>query len=73
LQLGRVIELDLTICAITPPVGAVLTVTAIVPTVPLEHRLQAALSYHVPRFSALAMVSPWPALTTWLPGVLPGH
>jgi TRAP-type C4-dicarboxylate transport system permease large subunit len=73
LQFGQVIALDLTICAITPPAGAVLTAIAIVPTLRFEHRSQAALSYHLPRFSALTMVSPWPALMTRLPGVLLGH
>jgi TRAP-type C4-dicarboxylate transport system permease large subunit len=70
---GLVFVLNLMIGTITPPVGVVLYVTAKVANVPFERIARAVLPYLVPLFAVLALITVWPALTTFLPSVLLGR
>ena len=72
-QFGLVFVLNLMIGTITPPVGVVLFVTAKVAGVPFERMTRAVLPYLVPLFAVLALITVWPALTTFLPGLLLGR
>jgi len=67
---GIVFVLNLMIGTITPPVGVVLYVTAKVGNVPFERTAHAVLPYLVPLFAVLALITVWPAVTTFLPSVL---
>ena len=58
---------------ITPPVGVVLFVTAKVADVPFERMARAMLPYLVPLFAVLALITLWPAVTTFLPNLLLGR
>ena len=70
---GIVFVLNLMIGTITPPVGVVLYVTAKVANVPFERMARAVLPYLVPLFAVLALITVWPAATTFLPSVLLGR
>jgi len=70
---GLVFVLNLMIGTITPPVGVVLYVTAKVANVPFERIARAVLPYLVPLFAVLALITVWPAVTTFLPSVLLGR
>jgi len=72
-QFGLVFVLNLMIGTITPPVGVVLYVTAKVANVPFERTARAVLPYLVPLLAVLALITVWPALTTFLPSVLLGR
>jgi tripartite ATP-independent transporter DctM subunit len=72
-QFGLVFVLNLMIGTITPPVGVVLFVTAKVAGVPFERMARAVLPYLVPLFAVLALITVWPAVTTFLPGLLLGR
>jgi tripartite ATP-independent transporter DctM subunit len=69
-QFGLVFVLNLMIGTITPPVGIVLYVTAKVAAVPFDRMARAVLPYLVPLFAVLALITVWPAATTWLPTLL---
>jgi TRAP-type C4-dicarboxylate transport system permease large subunit len=68
-QFGLVFVLNLMIGTITPPVGVVLYVTAKVAGVSFEAIVKSTLPFLVP----LLVVTLWPPLTTWLPGLLLGR
>ena len=70
---GIVFVLNLMIGTITPPVGVVLYVTAKVANVPFERMAHAVLPYLVPLFAVLALITVWPAVTTFLPSALLGR
>ena len=70
---GLVFVLNLMIGTITPPVGVVLYVTAKVAQVPFDRISRAVLPYLVPLFAVLALCTLWPAVTTFLPGLLLGR
>ena len=72
-QFGLVFVLNLMIGTVTPPVGVVLYVTAKVAAVPFEAIVRAVLPFLVPLLAVLAMITLWPPLTTWLPGLLLGR
>ncbi len=69
-QFGLVFVLNLMIGTITPPVGVVLYVTAKVANVSFERMSRAVVPYLIPLLAVLALITVWPALTLWLPGVL---
>ena len=69
---GLVFVLNLMIGTITPPVGVVLYVTAKVADVPFERMARAVLPFLVPLFAVLMLVTVWPAVATFLPGLLMG-
>jgi tripartite ATP-independent transporter DctM subunit len=72
-QFGLIFVLNLMIGTITPPVGVVLFVTAKVAGVPFERMTRAVLPYLVPLFAVLALITLWPAVTTFLPRLLLGR
>ncbi len=72
-QFGLVFVLNLMIGTITPPVGVVLYVTAKVANVSFEAIVRSTLPFLLPLLVVLAMITLWPPLTTWLPGVLLGR
>jgi tripartite ATP-independent transporter DctM subunit len=72
-QFGLVFVLNLMIGTITPPVGVVLYVTAKVAGVPFGKMAGAVVPYLVPLFAVLALITVWPALTTFLPTLLMGN
>ena len=72
-QFGLIFVLNLMIGTITPPVGVVLFVTAKVAGVPFERMTRAVLPYLVPLFAVLALITLWPAVTTFLPKLLLGR
>jgi tripartite ATP-independent transporter DctM subunit len=72
-QFGLVFVLNLMIGTITPPVGVVLYVTAKVANVSFEAIVRSTMPFLLPLFIVLAMITLWPPLTTWLPGVLLGR
>jgi TRAP-type C4-dicarboxylate transport system permease large subunit len=72
-QFGLVFVLNLMIGTVTPPVGVVLYVTAKVAAVPFEAIVRAVLPFLVPLLAVLVMITLWPPLTTWLPGLLLGR
>jgi tripartite ATP-independent transporter DctM subunit len=72
-QFGLIFVLNLMIGTITPPVGVVLFVTAKVAGVPFERMTRAVLPYLVPLFAVLALITLWPAVTTFLPTLLLGR
>ena len=70
IQFGLVFVLNLMIGTITPPVGVVLFVTARVAGISFERMTRAVLPFLLPLLAVLAMITLWPPLTTWLPGLL---
>ncbi|MBN8477695.1 MAG: TRAP transporter large permease [Burkholderiales bacterium] len=72
-QFGLVFVLNLMIGTVTPPVGVVLYVTAKVAQVPFDRMVRAILPYLLPLFAVLSLVTFWPALSTFLPGLLMGR
>ncbi|MCC7115921.1 MAG: TRAP transporter large permease [Burkholderiales bacterium] len=72
-QFGLVFVLNLMIGTVTPPVGVVLYVTAKVAQVPFDRMVRAILTYLLPLFAVLSLVTFWPALSTFLPGLLMGR
>ncbi len=71
-QFGLVFVLNLMIGTITPPVGVVLYVTAKVANISFERVTRATMPFLVPLLAVLALVTLFPSLSTWLPGVLLG-
>ena len=69
---GLIFVLNLMIGTITPPVGVVLYVTAKVAQVPFDRMARATLPYLVPLVGVLVLCTFWPAVTTFLPGLLMG-
>jgi tripartite ATP-independent transporter DctM subunit len=69
-QFGLVFVLNLMIGTITPPVGVVLYVTAKVADISFERMSRAVLPYLIPLLAVLGLITVWPALTLWLPGLL---
>ena len=66
-QFGVMVVLNLIIGTVTPPVGVVLFVVTRIAEISFETMSRAILSWLVPLFSVLALVTFWPPLTTWLP------
>lgn len=71
-QFGLMFVLNLMIGTITPPVGVVLYVTAKVANISFERVTRATLPFLVPLLVVLALVTLYPPLSTWLPGVVLG-
>ncbi len=72
-QFGLVFVLNLMIGTITPPVGVVLYVTAKVANVPFDRMARATAPYLVPLIAVLALITVWPAVTTFLPNLVMGR
>ena len=69
-QFGLIFVLNLMIGTITPPVGVVLFVTAKVAGVPFDRLARATLPYLWTLIAVLALITLWPAATTFLPHLL---
>ena len=67
---GLVFVLNLMIGTITPPVGVVLFVTAKVAGVPFDRMARATIPYLWALIAVLALITVWPAVTTFLPDLL---
>jgi TRAP-type C4-dicarboxylate transport system permease large subunit len=61
--------LNLMIGTITPPLGVVLGVTSNVAGVPFEKVTAAVVPFLVPLLIVLLLITFFPVLTTWLPGL----
>lgn len=71
-HLGLVVVFNLMIGLLTPPVGMSLYMLSIVSDVPVAKLARAIWPYLAPLLVALALVTFFPALTTWLPYALLG-
>lgn len=69
-QFGIIMILNLILGTIHPPIGVVLFVVSRIADVSFETISRAILPWLVPLLVVLAAITIWPALTTWLPGVL---
>ncbi|MCC0029219.1 MAG: TRAP transporter large permease [Brucellaceae bacterium] len=73
IQFGVIFVLNLMIGTITPPVGVVLFITSRIAGISFEAMSRAIVPWLLPLMAVLLMLSLWPALTTWLPGVVFGN
>ena len=69
IHLGIVIVLNLMIGLLTPPVGMSLYLVSIVSKIPVQKVIKAVLPYFIPLILALLIVTLFPSLSTWLPGL----
>jgi tripartite ATP-independent transporter DctM subunit len=69
LQFGVIVIVNLTMGMITPPVGGLLFVTSIVARVPLAHLARELWPFLAAQLGVLALLSLFPALSSWLPGL----
>lgn len=67
---GVVMIINLMIGLLTPPVGSVLFVTASVTGRPVEEVFRGIVPFLIPLLAVLILVSVFPAIALWLPGVL---
>jgi tripartite ATP-independent transporter DctM subunit len=70
IHLGIVMVLNLMIGLLTPPVGMSLYMVSIVSEVPVEKVIRAILPYFLPLILSLIIVTLFPMISTWLPGLL---
>ncbi len=69
LQFGILVVVNLTMGMITPPVGGLLFVTSIVAKVPLARLVRELWPFLWAQLGVLALLSLFPALSAWLPGL----
>jgi C4-dicarboxylate transporter, DctM subunit len=69
LQFGIIVIVNLTMGMITPPVGGLLFVTSVVAKVPLMKMVKELWPFMYAQLVVLAMLSLFPTISTWLPGV----
>ena len=69
LQFGIIMIVNLTMGMITPPVGGLLFVTSIVAKVPLARLVRELWPFLWAQLGVLALLSLFPSLSSWLPGV----
>jgi tripartite ATP-independent transporter DctM subunit len=67
---GVVVIINLMIGLLTPPVGSVLFVTASVTGRPVEEVFRGVAPFLIPLVGVLVLISAFPAVSLWLPGVL---
>ena len=70
IHLGIVMVLNLMIGLLTPPVGMSLYMVSIVSGAPVEKVIRAILPYFLPLILSLIIVTLFPMISTWLPGLL---
>jgi TRAP-type C4-dicarboxylate transport system permease large subunit len=70
IHLGIVMVLNLMIGLLTPPVGMSLYMVSIVSGTPVEKVIRAILPYFLPLILSLIIVTLFPMISTWLPGLL---
>jgi C4-dicarboxylate transporter DctM subunit len=69
LQFGIIVIVNLTMGMITPPVGGLLFVTSVVAKVPLTRLVRELWPFMWAQIAVLIVLSFFPTLSTWLPGV----
>ena len=69
LQFGIIMIVNLTIGMITPPVGGLLFITTIVAKVPLARLVRELWPFLWAQLGVLVLLTLFPALSSWLPGV----
>jgi len=69
LQFGIIVIVNLTMGMITPPVGGLLFITSIVAKVPLARLTRELWPFLAAQLAVLALLSLFPALSAWLPGL----
>lgn len=70
MQLGVVFVLNLMIGLLTPPVGMSLYVMSIVAKMPFHEVMRGTAPFYIPLFAALALVTLFPSLSSWLPNLI---
>lgn len=69
-HLGLVVVFNLMIGLLTPPVGMSLYMVSVVGKVPVEKVVKATIPYYIPLVIALAAVTAFPQISTWLPNLI---
>lgn len=69
-QLGVVFVLNLMIGLLTPPIGMSLYMVSIITRMEFSEVVRGVLPFYVPLFVALAVVTLFPGLSTWLPNLI---
>src|SRR6478609_5326065 len=69
LQFGIIMIVNLTMGMITPPVGGLLFITSIVARVPLARLVRELWPFLWAQIGVLVLLTLFPALSSWLPGV----
>jgi TRAP-type C4-dicarboxylate transport system permease large subunit len=72
-QFGVIMILNLILGTIHPPIGVVLFVTSRIANISFEKMSRAILPWLIPLLAVLLMITIWPPLTLWLPGLLTGR
>jgi TRAP-type C4-dicarboxylate transport system permease large subunit len=72
-QFGIILNLNITIGIITPPMGIGLYVMTRVAKVPFEDLVKACVPLLIPLVLSLLLFTYVPALSLWLPNLLMGH
>lgn len=70
---GVMMTINLIIGTIHPPIGVVLFITSRIADISFEAMSKAILPWLVPLLCVLLLVTLWPPLTLWLPGVFMGR
>jgi tripartite ATP-independent transporter DctM subunit len=71
-HLGVVFVLNLMIGLLTPPIGMSLYMVSIVGKIPFHEVVRGVAPFYIPLIVALALVTVFPGLSTWLPHLLVG-
>ena len=72
-QFGLIMILNLILGTIHPPIGVVLFITSRIAGISFETMSRAILPWLVPLLIVLALITIFPPLTLWLPGLLMGR
>ena len=73
IHFGVVMVLNMMIGLVTPPVGTVLYTLTRITGVPLERLSVAMLPWYIPLIFTLVLVTLFPSISTYLPGLLLGR
>lgn len=71
-HLGMVVVFNLMIGLVTPPMGLALFLVSDIARVPMRDVLREMWPYYVPLLVTLALITAFPALTTWVPRLAVG-
>jgi tripartite ATP-independent transporter DctM subunit len=71
-HLGMVVVFNLMVGLVTPPMGLALFLVSDIAKVPMREVLRELWPYFVPLFLTLALITLFPALTTWIPRLAVG-
>ena len=69
LHFAVVMILTLNVANITPPVGMTLMTASTTADVPYERAIIASMPFFVSHLFVIVLVSVWPGLVLWLPGL----